>query len=127
MSSRASPVGGEPRLEVSRPDGTTFEVTLNGACSIGRNPTSDLQLADPEVSKDHAVVEPTRQGFRIRDLDSSNGTFVNQRRVQQRSLTSGDEILVGSTRIHFRGDEARETSPSRAGVTVIDGEQVLSN
>ena len=110
-----------------RPDGTSFEVTLKGTCSIGRNPTSDLQLADPEVSKDHAVVEPTRQGFRIRDLDSSNGTFVNQRRVQQRSLAVGDEILVGSTRIHLRGDSSRVTSPSRGGVTVIDGEQVLSN
>jgi adenylate cyclase len=109
------------------PDGTSHEVMLEGSCSIGRNPTSDLQLSDPEVSKDHAVIEPTRQGFRIRDLDSSNGTFVNERRVQQRSLASGDEILVGSTRIRFRGDDSRLTGPSRGGVTVIDGEQVLSN
>jgi adenylate cyclase len=127
MSSRASPAGGEPHLQVFRPDGTILDVALNSALSIGRNPTSDLQLADPEVSKDHAVVEPTRQGFRIRDLDSSNGTFVNHRRVQQRSLANGDEILVGSTRILFRFDDGRFTSPSRAGVTVIDGEHVLSN
>src|SRR5581483_6992977 len=123
--SRASP-GAQPRLQVARPDGTSFEMLLGGSCTIGRNPISDLALADPEVSKDHAVLEASGSGYRIRDLGSSNGTFVNERRIQQRSLANGDLILVGSTRIRFQED-GRAPTPSRGGVTVVDGEQLLTN
>ncbi len=72
------------------------------ALVAGRDPTVDLSLADPDVSRQHAVLEERDGAWRVRDLDSGNGTFVNGRRVQDRALKPGDEIRFGrSSRYRF--------------------------
>lgn len=49
--------------------------------SIGRDPTNDIELADPRVSRHHAVIWAEDGVWRLRDLGSTNGTFINQSRV----------------------------------------------
>ena len=77
--------------------GTRFE--LDGpAVGLGRDCSNRVQLHDTEVSRQHAEIrriDPNTHA--IADLGSSNGTYVNGRRVQQHRLTSGDQIQVGST------------------------------
>lgn len=76
---------------------TPFEdVPLTGRVVIGRDADCDLQLDDPGVSRHHAAVEPTPAGARVTDLGSSNGTYLNRRRLEApAAVREGDEIVVG--------------------------------
>jgi ABC-type multidrug transport system ATPase subunit/pSer/pThr/pTyr-binding forkhead associated (FHA) protein len=66
---------------------------------IGRDPSNDVVLATPTVSRFHAQVEKVGQRYRVRDLRSSNGTFVNNERIEKETwLTPDDTIRIG----HYR-------------------------
>ena len=74
--------------------------------TIGRSPANDVVLADPAVSKLHALLEIYAGEWCIRDVGSANGTFVNGRAVNREvRLHSGDEIVVGGARLIFRSSE----------------------
>ncbi len=122
------PSGSSPLLQISSPDGAGFSQTLAGLCSIGRHPDNTLQLGDREVSKEHAIVEVTTNGYNLRDLGSSNGTFLNGKRLvaqQLHLLKDGDEIRVGATKMIFQAPRRGHTQ--NAGVTVVAGARMLSN
>jgi ABC-type multidrug transport system ATPase subunit/CRP-like cAMP-binding protein len=68
---------------------------------IGRDADNDLVFSSRLVSRHHAVVELVPEGFRLRDLGSSNGTFVNGAEVKTALLRDGDEIWVGDERFVF--------------------------
>ena len=74
--------------------------------TIGRAESSDIALGDATVSRLHAVVERYPSGWSIRDVGSSNGTFVNGARVVgERLLQPGDEVSVGAARMFLRSPE----------------------
>jgi pSer/pThr/pTyr-binding forkhead associated (FHA) protein len=62
---------------------------------IGRGMSAGLHLDENSVSRRHAILVPRPTGARILDDRSSNGTFVNGRRVQQAELSDGDVIVLG--------------------------------
>ncbi len=67
---------------------------------IGRDRSATLVLADPEVSRRHARLENQNGVVFVRDLESSNGTFLNGRRIRSAiEVREGDLIDVGTTRI----------------------------
>jgi membrane fusion protein (multidrug efflux system) len=66
---------------------------------IGRSTGVDVVLEDIQCSGRHAVVWWEARSFRIRDLESANGTFVNSKRVDKALLMSGDRITIGQTDI----------------------------
>lgn len=74
---------------------------ISGRSRIGRSEESEIVLLDPGVSRAHAVVEVNGAAAMVRDLGSTNGTFVNGRRVEGEALRDGDELRVGSTRLRF--------------------------
>jgi pSer/pThr/pTyr-binding forkhead associated (FHA) protein len=76
----------------------TAEETL-----IGRNPTTDITLLDESISREHAIVawDAEAGSYGIEDLQSTNGTRVNGKRVRSATLADGDEIQVGHTRFRF--------------------------
>jgi hypothetical protein len=69
--------------------------------TIGRSKQSDVVLDDASVSRRHAEIRPEGDGYKVVDLDSTNGTRVNGSVVRERSLTDGDLIVVGDARIRF--------------------------
>jgi pSer/pThr/pTyr-binding forkhead associated (FHA) protein len=71
------------------------------AIHIGRGLAADLHLDESSVSRRHAILVPMPAGPRILDDRSSNGTFVNDRRVQQADLRSGDVIVVGRVVLRY--------------------------
>jgi signal transduction histidine kinase len=75
--------------------GTRFELDGSPAIGIGREAGNAVQLQDSEVSRRHAEIRPAAAGFLVADLKSSNGTFVNGRRVERAELAGGDQIQVG--------------------------------
>ena len=82
--------------------GTRFELDEN-PLSVGRDASSRFQLRDSEVSRHHAEFRWTDGVHTIVDLGSSNGTFVNGRRVKQHRLASGDQVQVGRTLMLYTG------------------------
>ena len=71
--------------------------------TIGRHADNVLVLKNPRVSRYHAVIEQFGARFRLSDLKSDNGTFVNGQRLaanQSRLLRDGDEIRLGKLVIH---------------------------
>ena len=68
---------------------------------IGRSKDCDIQVADPNVSRRHAEVRQEGAAHWVVDLDSTNGTEVNGRRLKRAKLRPGDTITVGSTKLVF--------------------------
>jgi hypothetical protein len=86
-------------------DGTRHEITKRRVV-IGRSRDCDIQLADANVSRRHAELRQEGAAYWIVDLDSTNGTELNGRRLKRAKLKSGDQILLGSTRIVFARESA---------------------
>jgi hypothetical protein len=80
---------------------------------IGRDDRAEIQVLDQGVSRRHAEIFRMGEMFFIRDLDSRNGTFVNEERIKEELLRDGDEVRIGSTVIAFE-DAPPGTSPKDA-------------
>ncbi|WP_369133696.1 ATP-binding cassette domain-containing protein [Modestobacter sp. I12A-02662] len=72
--------------------------------AIGRSPDNDVVVDDLLVSRHHAVLERTPGGWRLRDLDSANGTFLNGRGMDEALVAERDLIGVGRTLLQLAGD-----------------------
>jgi pSer/pThr/pTyr-binding forkhead associated (FHA) protein len=76
---------------------------LTGTISVGRADKATIRLADTYASQQHARLVEHSGGWMIEDLGSTNGTFVNERRVE--SLTpvkAGDKVRIGTTTLELR-------------------------
>jgi hypothetical protein len=69
---------------------------------IGRTPDNQIQLTSPGVSRKHAVLLADPTGFTLKDLESQNGTYVNDQRITECLLTNGDRIRIGRVQLLFR-------------------------
>lgn len=73
-----------------------------GITRLGRHPDSEISLDDITVSRRHAEVHRTGNGYEVRDAGSLNGTYVNQERIERPTpLRHGDELQVGKFRLVF--------------------------
>lgn len=100
-----------PLLRVTKgpSEGRMFEVSATQATSLGRSKANDVVLDDRAVSNHHCRIRPGAGGvFELFDLKSTNGTFVNQRRVSRHTLGPGDVIKIGETTMEFRMDHMKE-------------------
>lgn len=92
-----SPAGAAPRLE-----GTTgtFQLT-KPTTRLGRGADADIRIDDPGVSRHHAEIRVAHDVV-VRDLDSTNGTYVNGTLIAEQPLRDGSVITIGSTNLTFR-------------------------
>jgi adenylate cyclase len=109
-SAKSNPLRG-PHLKGRFPDGSTGEFPLGDLTTLGRHPSNTVRLVDREVSKEHASIERMGRDFILRDLGSSNGTFVNGRRVAELRLREGDEITLGTSKLVFTTGETSIAAP----------------
>ncbi|HWQ10935.1 MAG TPA: FHA domain-containing protein, partial [Holophaga sp.] len=77
-----------------------FELVDN-EIQIGRELDNALRLADPSISRHHAVLRRTAAGYEVQDLGSSNGVLVNGVKVQVSPLQDGDRLTLGQLQIDF--------------------------
>jgi hypothetical protein len=77
------------------------EVELHGWVTFGRSPSSDVPLDDGFVSSTHARISPRDQYFFIEDLGSTNGTFVNEKRVTEAQLRPDTRVRIGETTFRY--------------------------
>ncbi len=91
-------------IVVHHPTGQPEVVALNGAAvTLGRSTVASVVVDDVYVSDEHAQVMPLDDGWVVRDLGSTNGTFLNGAKVTQpTALAAGDHLRIGKTRIEVR-------------------------
>ncbi|HEX9563130.1 MAG TPA: adenylate/guanylate cyclase domain-containing protein [Gemmatimonadaceae bacterium] len=106
----------------------SFELRAGAPLVLGRALSSDLPVLDPTVSRRHAELTIEPSSVLLRDLGSSNGTFVNGSRVSTTSLIAGDHVVFGKILFELHDlspllidDSTAETKrrAARAGTTVI--------
>jgi len=69
--------------------------------NAGRHPNSDIFLDDVTVSRKHATFRRDGDVFRVRDVGSLNGTYVNRERIDETALQTRDEVQIGKFRLVF--------------------------
>jgi Nif-specific regulatory protein len=90
---------------------------------IGRETTATLCIADASVSRRHSQIEKEEEHFVIEDLESLNGTFINDVPVKRRKLQHGDRVRIGDSQFIFLMQDAELTA---SGEVQFDDGQVIS-
>ncbi|CAA9588280.1 MAG: NADH dehydrogenase, partial [uncultured Thermomicrobiales bacterium] len=95
--------GTDSPARLFRPESGGEVVLDRDLISIGRNAENHIVVADPRVSRRHALIQRERHVYLLEDLGGQNGTWLNGRRITEReTLTNGDEIMIGKTRFLFQ-------------------------
>ncbi len=105
------------------------EKTLSDkALTIGRDAEAGIQILDRSASRFHAEIFPVGGMFFVRDLDSKNGTFINDERLgDEELLREGDVIKIGTTELIYEGGAALTDDDSSHRIAYHDDPDVLSN
>jgi DNA-binding NtrC family response regulator len=83
------------------------------AMTVGSGPGNEVLLSDPTISRRHLVIEPRPDGVVLRDLGSTNGSFVQGARFQELTLGFGTEVTIGQTILKYvPQEETLDLAPS---------------
>lgn len=107
----ARPAAETSQAPTLRPDGGR-PFKLKGVTTVGRLPDNDIVLDDDTVSGRHARIEPAGDGWKLKDLGSSNGTHVNGREIKSMPLRGGERLAFGEVELTF-------DSPSGSGTRYV--------
>ena len=99
-----------------------------GTISIGRAKNNDVRIQDSTISSHHAKIVTFYNASYIEDLGSTNGTFVNGKRVTKQTLKPGDIITLGALSLKVENEEAVESMATslRAEAEDTSSQQVLT-
>jgi pSer/pThr/pTyr-binding forkhead associated (FHA) protein len=109
------------KLTVQFDDQVLKECAIDLLVTIGRLPDNTVVIENPAVSGHHACIFRDGDAFIIEDLESRNGTFLNDKRVRRQPLRHGDTLRIGKHKLLFDQLETAEPAPSN------EGEPALSN
>jgi adenylate cyclase len=114
------------RYKLISTDGAhSFDLQDGRSFVVGRAPTSDIPVIDPTISRRHAEVHCTEAGVSVRDLGSSNGTFLNGSRVDSANVSAADTVTFGKVAFRLHVAEPTPPRPSQAqtgppaGATIV--------
>src|SRR3954470_1704030 len=119
----------KPYLEIHTPTGHS-QIAVDKPISIGRHPTNAVVLADGMSSRQHCIVEREGDRFRVRDLNSSNGTRLNGQIIRNATLAHGDVITIGKTMIRLvipGADENGQVSANGEELETLTAEDVVDD
>jgi pSer/pThr/pTyr-binding forkhead associated (FHA) protein len=100
----------------SVPDATSvvFRLPYGAVKSVGRASAADIVLDAALVSRLHCRLEANDQAIEVFDLSSTNGTFVNDKRVERASLLQGDRLRIGRVELYVAKAAASEAEAGSA-------------
>ncbi len=112
-----------PILVYEGPDGSQRFPVADTPIQIGRAPSSEIRLGDLSLSGNHCRIEPSGRGWKVVDMGSRNGTFVNEVLVKQRKLEDGDRVRLGRAQFRFMisGEEEDQLTQVRSLVERAHG------
>lgn len=100
-----------PNIRIISNDGRIYKFPIvKDEVTIGRNNDNDIILRDNTVSRHHAHILKTKEGYLLRDLGSFNGTQLNDKPVQATLLKNDDQIKIGLNKITFLTPEEEKSS-----------------
>src|SRR5687767_172460 len=109
-----------PYLEINTAAGNRQLMLGREPISIGRHAENKLVLNDTMASRFHCVIEKAPDGYLLRDLGASNGTYVNGRKVKSALLQPGDVVRVGTTDLVLVLPDSEANPPD-----LVDMEQLV--
>jgi len=111
------------RLVVNPGTPNVWEIQLRpGVNSIGRSPGNDHQIDDPSVSGSHCQIVVTDSEVSLKDLGSTNGTYVNRAPVLEAVLQSGQVVNLGEVEMRFESDATPAAPPMRIRLAAVKSE-----
>src|SRR5436190_6179860 len=117
-----------PRLILQFENRVLKEYPTGVMMTIGRLPDNAVMIDNPAVSSHHACVHRDGDQFIVEDLQSTNGTFVNEKRITRHTLRDGDVVLIGKHQIVFDAMGTGEMVESVAPEPVLSiGDTVYLN
>ena len=104
-------------VEVVVEGGGTYTLEGRGPWSVGRSEDSDIVVSDPNVSRRHARLIRSENGFVVEDLGSTNGTLLDGAPIERERIESGDELTFGGINARFvrRGGGDEPSGPDSFG------------
>jgi pSer/pThr/pTyr-binding forkhead associated (FHA) protein len=99
------------RLMVTTGSETIAHELVEAAITLGRSPENMIVLDDPSVSSRHAQLQLVGEEYQLQDLDSTNGTRVNERVINTVTLHAGDRLRFGKVEARFEGDRPSQAQP----------------
>jgi adenylate cyclase len=112
-----------PQLQITSNDGRTYNFPIDkDEVSIGRSKNTDISLRDSTVSRNHARIMLTKEGYFLTDLGSYNGTEVNKKPIQSIILKHDDQIKIGTTKMTFLAQEEPPESLAESVEIILENE-----
>ncbi|MCX7712445.1 MAG: FHA domain-containing protein [Chthoniobacterales bacterium] len=109
------------KLTIILPDGNSLSQELNEEkTTIGRLADNDIQIEDSSVSSHHAEILMSGSSVLLRDLNSTNGTTVNDNPISECILSDGDKIRFGNVSVIFSSDEKEDKGVATADSALIE-------
>src|SRR5262245_8653529 len=105
-------------LRLVPPVGAPIDVQGDRAL-VGRDPTADIVVNDPSVSRRHAIVERRPEGWAIFVQRSANGTWLDNHRVEQALLASGQQLRLGAVIFQVAMEAAAAAPPAPRPVAPV--------
>ncbi|MCI0471355.1 MAG: FHA domain-containing protein, partial [Candidatus Aminicenantes bacterium] len=91
----------EYKLEYIFNDEVKIFYLKKNAVSVGKLSSNDLQINENSVSRNHCKFTRAGRGYKLTDLGSTNGTYINGRRITEKELKVGDNITIGRTILSY--------------------------
>lgn len=114
-------ISGQPPATVAEPPATVADGVSDGTLVFGRNPDCDVFIDSPLVSREHARLTISPSGSTLEDLGSTNGTFINGKRIKQRTpITPQDHIEIATFAFAFSGDTVTPLGAEQHGRVQMD-------
>lgn len=102
-----------------------YPIAVGQGCTIGRKASNDIVIDNLAVSGFHAKIDSVSTTFVIRDLDSTNGTFVNKKKTTMHNLKHGDIILIGKHELLFDRSDLMKKHADTLDAYVDDKTRIL--
>jgi predicted component of type VI protein secretion system len=102
-----------------------YPLAVGQALTIGRKHSNDIVIDNLAVSGSHARIEPVATTFVLRDLDSTNGTFVSGQQITTHNLRHNDVILIGKHELLFDHPESVKVASGARDDYEVDKTRIL--
>jgi hypothetical protein len=110
------------RLVIKKGEEIQRREVATTSLTVGRDPSCEIHIDDPSLSRRHGMFEPTPSGVRFVDLGSRNGSWVNFKKVKEAELQPGDTVRMGSLLITYAYDAPPPPPPPKPAAPPVESE-----